>query len=352
MPDYQTMREENEEVLYLLLTPLRWLIGIAKAAAIILLLIITVTYNQLGWIVGLGHMGYLSRHATADIMIGIPHSLSSAIPPRESCVFSIDLSARQEGEAYRYGPEKVARVAIDPLPHSLPGRVHPPDYCFEQVRRSDPGQAIDGWFNRTRTAYERKGSRMFEAYVTAAISVSYLRTTLTRIKMGMAPERIEAPSVDCEMNPSDALALSPEEYSRWEQVSASIRIPAPTVRMRLISMNGIHDADMWDNPTGLIIGMCLEKECGDGLEPYATMYADLFATKVPLSPMQEHTVDSLNGLATFDYWMKVVSLNGIAGHDAEIRTAYERAMYRIKQSTNPDRVPGTQEWTDFLGFEA
>ena len=349
---YEEMQESNTSMLYLLLTPIRILMDVGKGILLLLVIMLTLTYNQLGWIVGLGHMGWLSRHATADIMIGIPHPVSSSIAPKKSAIFTIDLSTRQKRWTYRYVPEEVAGVAIDPLPDSLPGQLQPPDYCFEQVHNSDPGQAMDGWFNRTRSVYERKGSRMFEAYVTGAISVAYLRTTLTRIKMGMAPEQSDTPGTDCEMDPSDALALSPEGYARWERVSASILIPAPTVRMRVISTNGIHDAGMWDNTSGLIVGMCLEQECGDGLEPYVTMYADLFASKVPLSPMQERTVDALNGLATFDYWMKVVRENGIVGHDAEIRKAYQRAMYRIKLSTNPDRVPGSQEWTDFLGFEA
>jgi len=274
MPDYQTMREENQGILYLLLTPFRCAIGIVKVAALILLVILTMTYNQLGWIVGLGHMGYLSRHATADIMSGIPHFMSSSIPPDHSEIFTIDLSSRQKRWTHRYGPGEVAGVAIDPLPYSK--LVQPPDACSEEVRQSDPGQVIDdGWFNRTRTVYERKGSRMFEAYVTGVISVSYLRTTITRIKMHM-PSAYEqdtawpSTTTDCEMDPQDALLLPPEGYARWGKTSASVQIPAPTVRMHVISTNGIHDAEM-HGVSGLITGMCHGEVCDDGgMEPYVT----------------------------------------------------------------------------------
>ncbi len=223
------------------------------------------------------------------------------------------------------------------------------------MREEDPGQKMEGWFNRTRSVYERKGSRMFEAYVTGAISVSYLRTTLTRIKMGMAPEGETSPGTDCEMDPQDALSLPPEDYARWKGVSSSIEIPALKVRMYVISANGIHDGDPLSGPalSRLIIGMCLDQECGEkGLHPYVTWYADLFASTVPLSKEQEHTVEVLNDLASYDYWQKVARQNGIMGHDAELHIAYQRAMYRIKLGTNPDRAPGSQEWTDFLGFEA
>jgi len=63
-------------------------------------------------------------------------------------------------------------------------------------------------------------------------------------------------------------------------------------------------------------------------------------------------VDALNGLASFDYWLRVARENGIVEHDAELRDAYQHAMHRIKLAINPDRVPGTREWTDFLGFES
>jgi len=352
MSDYDAIQRENAQVLHLLLTPFRWAIDLVKFAGLVLLFILVFTYNQLGWIVGLGHMGYLSRKATADIMVGIPHPLSSSIPPDKGNVYMVDFSARQETDRPdSVSLDKVARVAIDPIPDSV-GAVHPPNYCSDQVASEDPGQAIEGWFNRTRSVYERKGSRMFEAYVTGAISVSYLRTALTRIKMGMPPEGPTTPGTDCEMDPQDALALSPESFARWQRTSASIRIPAPSVRMRIISTNGIHDAGMWSNYSGLIIGMCLNKECGDGLEPYVTMYADLLASKVPLSERQERAVDALNGLASFDYWLDVARRNGITGQDARLHYAYQCAMYRIKNATNPDRVPGSQEWTDFLGFEA
>ena len=141
MPDFQTMREENEGVLYLLLTPFRWAVAIVKVAAVIVLGIIIFTYNQLGWIVGLGHMGYLSRKATADIMVGIPHPLSSSIAPDRSEVFTIDLSAREEmARPDSLSTENVAWVAIDPLPYALLGAIHPPDYCSDQVRREDPAR--------------------------------------------------------------------------------------------------------------------------------------------------------------------------------------------------------------------
>ena len=194
---------------------------------------------------------------------------------------------------------------------------------------------------------------MFEAYVSGAISVSYLRTTLTRIKLGIPyVDAKDSPwpftNNDCEMDPP-GVAITP----RWQGMSRSIEIPAPTIRMRVISANGIHDGDPINGLalSSLITGMCIHTECGNtGLRPYVTWFADLFSA--PLSAEQEHAIVVLDTIASYDYWLQVALRNGVIGHDRELHDAYGRAMRQIANAINPDRAPGEQEWTDFLGFES
>ncbi len=275
--------------------------------------------------------------------------------PHHLQVYRVDLSARQEAWTYRYGPEKVAWVFTSPLP-AVPGHVHPPDYCFDEIRRSDPGVAIQGWFNRTRSVYERKSSRMFEAYVTGAISVSYLRTTLARVKLGIALGVDIGPNhrhrTDCEMDPFDEEDMPEEVHARWRSVSQHIAMDgAPTIKMTVIDTNGFSDSEM-QYVGGFISGMCLDQGCGsDDLHYYVTKYADLFDTVPPLSPGQERAVVALNSLASPEYWLRVAHANGIRD-DQRILEAHHVAMGVIAHAINPSRAPGDIEWTDFMGFES
>jgi len=101
---------------------------------------------------------------------------------------------------------------------------------------------------------------------------------------------------------------------RWQGMSRSIEIPAPTIRMRVISANGIHDGDPINGlaHSSLITGMCIHTECGNtGLRPYVTWFADLFSA--PLSAEQEHAIVVLDTIASYDYWLQVALRNGVIG---------------------------------------
>ncbi len=217
---------------------------------------------------------------------------------------------------------------------------------------------MEGWYNRTRTVYERKSSRMFEAYVSAAISVSYLRTTLTRIKLGMAEDEPIGKSLiartDCDMDPFDEDSLTPDAYARWSQASAAITMPgAPVSRMRMIACKGFKD-DVGSNEGdgGASTGMCLVGECQPpDLKFYVTKYADLFDTPVPLSPHQQSAVKVLNGLGDLRYWVMVAHENHILFQDDRIRTAYAAAMEQVARTINPNRAPGSRSPIDFMGLE-
>jgi hypothetical protein len=353
MPTAQEMQDSNTRFVYFLLTPFRLMSTIMIVVLLLIAIVVISVYEHTSWLVGLGNMGWLSRQHTAELLDGIGEPVGREFAPKEAGYFTADFSKRQHGWQYRWQPKEVSRIAVDPLPN-IPGHVYPPDYCFEKNVDADPGQALSGWYNRTRSVYERKSSRMFEAYTTGAISVSYLRTTLTRIKLGLSPTEKVGPTVlphtDCDMDPFDPDQMSTDQYARWDHASAGIIMPnAPVIRMRIIDFHGFNDSI--DGEGGAIAGMCVEDQCGaDDLRYYITKYADLFAQPVPLAPHQEEAVRILNDLAKSEYWLMVAHANHVYKDD-RVMEAHLQAMELIAHSINPARSPGNHGALDFMGMD-
>jgi hypothetical protein len=242
---------------------------------------------------------------------------------------------------------------------------------------------LEGWFDRSRTVFGRKASRMYEAYVSGAAAVTALRVTLTELKLGRDPlkDLSSQPGQSnslCHVDPFDVLTTPDAEAGRWEKVSKGIDLDAPRIRMRTVPAEWedanapSRDATIDESPDPhhhsfwIISGMCLEAECvtfpatsenyfvqhfegadpnnvyRDDLNFYVSAYADLFYSTPPLSEHQTHAVNSLNDLATDDYWIIEAHKNGVYD-DATVRAMAARARVMITRMIAPDKAPHMNE---------
>jgi hypothetical protein len=234
---------------------------------------------------------------------------------------------------------------------------------------------------------------MGEAYVTGAAAITALRVTLTEIKLGRDPLKDLStepgqPTSLCHVDPFDVLTTSNERAERWYKVSKSINLSdAPSIRVRYVEQSWEvpatpitpspdFDAEAWYDGW-LISGMCLKSECRtlrpgsesyyglhtegtdlndvvhDDLNYFVTPYADLFYSTPPLSEHQVHAVDTLNRLATDEFWLSEAHKNGIYD-DATVKAMASRAREMISKMLAPGKVPRMGEGgnsINILGYQ-
>jgi len=396
---------EDAEVEHTFLTPLRWLMQFSKVTLVILACLMIFGGNASLWMVGCGSMGIHDRRDRAVEFL-------EHVGDRDSRVadFSIMLSQRGEpvtkadAEFYRHDlhlgpkpdyeglPQYVPASGVSAIPDDSSDYHHPEaalSFCSAHASDQEPGMALEGWFDRSRSVFGRKASRMYEAYVTGAVAMTALRVTLTEMKLGRNPlNDLSAepgqPNSLCHVDPFDVTQIPEAEYARWVKVSRSIDLTeAPYIMMRMVqtgwevpshpedSGNAINEST---HQGWIISGMCVRSECfieegvmeqynrakredldlgekvlQDDRNFYVTPYADLFSTTPPLSDHQVHAVDALNRLATDDFWIAEAHRNGIYD-EATIRTMATRTRELITKMVAPHQVPKMDEGGNAINF--
>jgi hypothetical protein len=348
MPAEDKYALENQKVLYTLLTPFRWLRDFLKLIVAILGCSITfILWNTL-WLLGWGPRGWMAIQARADKM-----TVYEEGHPAKFNEFTLDFGTVGTSVEYKEGqflPVKGFRTERRWAYTQV--QVNLPDVCSDNLRDLDPGQRLTEWKHRPRTVFDRKSSHMLEAYVTAAIATSVLRTTITQIKMGR-PAYMKEPFPLCRPDPYNALGMSVEEYRQWLGVYRSIVIPdSPKVYTRVVRGESLGLGDVVNHSDGAISGM-FTHECGDygDLGFYVTHNpGDLFYEVPMLSPGQECTVQTLIHLMDQKYWLRAAHANGVHA-DAVILVAHCEAEAIIRNSIAPDRVPVVTADTYFFDLD-
>jgi len=242
---------------------------------------------------------------------------------------------------------------------------------------------LSGWFDRSRSVFGRKASRMQEAYVTGAVGVTALRDTLTELKLGRDPLKdlsTEPGQINslCHVDPIDVLTTPDAEAKLWYRASLSFDLTdAPWGAVRFVKQS-------WWVPTSplttdhepeegketlyegwIISGMRLdsvddsapENVTGPNGQPpdenfFVTPYADLFYSTPPLSIRQTYAVDTLNHLATDEFWIAEAHKNGVYD-DATVKAMAARTRKMIAKMLAPDKVPEMQEGDqiNILGYQ-
>ncbi len=306
MSNYNHSSIENAEVMHILLTPFRRLFAFVKWFALLATLLLLFAYNQTAWIFSHGDQGLLSRQ---EISEQIAQSTNSS-------VWNVDFTHREvAGEGPNLGitytnseTDKPALAAFRATPVGSSGTGGEPIFCQDSATaRAYLNTDRGPWLNRSNNAFVRKSARMQQDYTSAALMISALRYTLTRMKLDqdvdfayimVPPDRSTLMlETHCEVDePTMDPAVTPEQAQQWVATSNSVIIPdAPQIRLRLIDPNQSipyfsrpGDASDYNvQQRYLISGMCLKGECSSrDLNYYTTKYADLFSPAPPLSPHQ------------------------------------------------------------------
>ena len=376
--DTERLIRDNARVEHALLSPFRWLENIFKFGCFMLFCVICLGSNATWWMVGCGSMGWRDRQERAIAFV------KDTDEPGKSSVASYDIVlgdradpvSTKDARFYKENPWELGDADLEGFPHYAPAsgvsvkatmvpvlgsnfndndaNAKPVSFCSENASDQEPGMGLpEGWFDRSRSIFGRKSSRMYEAYVTGAVAITALRVTLTEIKLGRHPlidlsaEPGQVKSL-CHVDPFDVLTEPEAEAKRWDRTSKGIDLrDAPWIHMRTVLAEWEDvNPHSWDtDPEGdkephrykqwIISGMCLEEECVtfparsesyhalhfEGVDPGYVLrddlnfsvsdYADLFDPTPPLSAHQTHALEALNHLATDDFWITEAHKNGI-----------------------------------------
>jgi hypothetical protein len=379
---------DNAEVEHMLLTPFRWFANLMKGALVALFCLFILGFNATWWLVGCGSMGILDRQERAGAFVKDIGDNNSGVADywvsfdaRENATTKDNIESLREaranketweiqsiGDTYQSSGADASQIEGD-------GPNDPLQFCSAKASDQEPGMGLKGLFDRSRSVFGRKASRMYEAYVSGAVSVTALRVTLTELKLGRDPlttltaEPGQVNSL-CRVDPFDVISAPDADYQRWYKTSISVKLDAPDIHMRMVKDDWkvpfprvlrTYAVDHAYHKGWIISGMCLQSECQEGLDSdedyrgqqdkytrneylkddrnfYSTMCADLFYSIPPLSAHQTNAVEALNHLATDEYWIAQAHKNGIYD-DATVKAMAAKARYTVSKEIAPDKVP-------------
>ena len=346
------IEQDNAEVLHFIETPIRMFMTALKVVFMVVVLLVVVLVNQLGWIVDLGERSERGRDGRQNDLE--TRLLSQA---NQWSVFDVDFRTQPDPTDKHLDREN--RFWTDERPFNIaqieddvnwktkaftttwirwggdPGEGIP--YCtvalngtFAEFYDATPGS----WSTRGDDALDRKSARMQRDYEIAAMMTASLRSTLAHMKLGRPISEVFARHAYCD---ADQAAHDPRYGVRGTQAYRSTLLHvnlahAPVVRFRYVGIvpesadtdpaHALDLAEVW--------GMCLPDSCSEGYGRGTTYFADLFADQAPLTDEQMLAENAMLAMTTEEFWEQAAKDNGITDM-AAVAEAREQAVKDVNE---------------------
>jgi hypothetical protein len=352
---YDKIQRDNAEVLHVVESPLRMLMGMGKFVLFVLGLIFLLFYRQVGWIIDIGPRSQRDRDARAQFQVQQlkQYNGESDDLGREWAQYDVDFRTQPDPAADlesrdRFWPDdrlpwvesdvwdstadNHRTKAFTTIPSGGGDGRHGIPYCVVALHPGMKAAFFDdapgGWGTRWNDALDRKSSRMQRDYEIGAMMTAALRHTLANLKLHRPPD--VRPQSYCDASQGDAA------YRR-ALISVYLR-QAPMVRIKYISIpdyyadtnpdHGQYDAE--------IMGFCEPEACDDGLLWGTTYKDDLFAPDAPLTIQQMVVEGDMLDMTGEDFWLVAARENGVTDLEA-VKSARKKALEDLNRefsSTN------------------
>jgi hypothetical protein len=287
------IERENAEVLHFLETPVRWLMNAIKALFMVVVLVLLLFVNQLGWMVDLGDRSRRARDARQNRL----EAQLDPSPGGQWSVFDVDFRTQPDPTDHldrenRFWddtrPLYAAQMEEDVNWRTKaftttwlfgwggnPGEGIP--YCTVLMHPDRVATFYDAtpgsWATRGDYALDRKSARMQRDYEIAAMMTASLRSTLAHMKLHRPLSEVFDHHAYCDA--VAAMRSDPKDprygmkgLLAYITVLMNINLQhAPVVRFRYV---GIDPVNADTDPTHSINltevwGMCLPAACAGGL---------------------------------------------------------------------------------------
>lgn len=331
--DQDQIERENQEALHLALTPFRILQTLIRTVGFILLLILWLLRNQVGWIVDCGPR---SESARQDLVNSIGQDFAPGFSEAGNGLVDVavdfaDRSSAPTGE----GSDTVYPFQLQIERQNAPFGGIP--FCvLGNPGMFESGRTGWGEMGDPEIALNRKSGRMRRDYETAALMTAALRSALAHLKVGQTLASEEGPTSDlprrdtyCDPDGADPRLLTRAQLAAYRSATYRVHLyDAPAILIRYISfdVDTVGDPDdperqreeQWKDQGFQISGMCVDDyQCTDAeqetpLDFYVTYFGDIFDRDAPLSYPQLDAERRMLEMADLSFWLREAKENGIA----------------------------------------
>jgi hypothetical protein len=347
------IERENAEALHFLTTPVRWFLTSLKIVFMIVVLVMLLLVNQVGWITNIGPRSRRARDARQNRL----EAQLAPSPGGPWSVFDVDFRTQPDPTDHL---SREDRFWDDSRPlyagqmeedvnwrtkaftttwlygwGGNPGEGIP--YCTVLMH---PGRAATfydaspgSWATRSNDALDRKSARMQRDYEIAAMMTASLRSTLAHMKLHRPMSEVFDHHAYCDAD--SAMHTDPKDprYGMkglldYITVLMNINLQhAPVVRFRYVGIDpGSADTDAAHSINLTEVwGMCIPAVCAGGLGRGTTYKDDLFATQAPLTDDQMLAENAIMAMTTEAFWEQAARENGISD-SATVAVAWRKAI--------------------------